>query len=865
MSFPPSDSGSGSRATPAPRRVGRYELRGHLGSGAMGDVFLGWDPGAGREVALKTRRGGSAERFVREAQLMASLDHPGIVRVLDAGVDPSGLAYYACERVEGARDLRQAFSGLSLLERVELVRDAALAAGHAHQRGIVHRDLKPENVLVDSVGTVRVTDFGLATAEELERLTRTGALLGTPTHLAPEQWRALQGERVPVDPRSDVWALGVVLYEALTGQLPFEGASWMELSARILGGSFEAPSSVNAEVPRGLQRVCLSALALDPDRRPPDGNELASRIEGALVEQGGGSRGPLAVLAVVGGLLGAGLVAATWLFSSGAAPPSATPSTTPLATASLEVGESPGQDVTLGPAAALARAREQREGLDLRGALETLAALETLSPEALSLRSSVYVDLGEPQRALSDLDRGLELAPGDANLLGARARLQYAQGRGRLAEDDVGAALKEDPTHVSSLIVKSSLLTAKGEIEAGLLLLDGLISKHPERADVWSARAAALFRAGKAALALKDIERALAIDPKLGQPYSVRAAIYIARNDTPAAAKAVERGLAVDPGSAELWTNCGVIRMREGNMGKALEALSRALEIHPGRALALANRGFVNQALGRREEAARDFRAGLEKLGRSAPGRRSILEALAKLEQEARVEAAGLNPVQALAEATRLRDRRSPALALPIVERVLAEKPDLVEALYLRGNLLVLLGRHREAIEPLTRAIELDSTRREHFNDRGLAFQALGDQERAVKDFERVIEGWPEFARGWSNRAISRRMAGDHEGALADCNQALKLAPDYVNGFVNRANVFISLKRLEEAEADCDRALELEEHGFVFGLRGMVRQERGDLKGAEADYERFMEIAPRDDPRRPRIERLLRQLRAGQR
>jgi len=835
----------------------------------MGDVYLAWDPGTNREVALKTRRGGSAERFVREAQLMASLDHPGIVRVLDAGVDSSGLAYYACERVEEARDLREAFRGLSLFERVELVRDAARAAGHAHAHGIVHRDLKPENVLVNPEGAVRLTDFGLASTEELERLTRTGALVGTPTHLAPEQWRALQGERVPIDPRSDVWALGVVLYEALSGGLPFEGASWMELSAKILAASPAPPSSLEPAVPRGLQRVCLRALRLNPDQRPADGDRLAEEIEGALSDAGGGGRArQLVVLVGAGLLLGAGLSAGYW----GAVAGGSAGGLAPLGQVS-----SPEPEATLtaapldlrGIGELLTAARSQASSGDFSGGVKTLEAAYALGvrrSEVLGLRAELYRFLGEPPRAMADLNEALEgsespdLLARSPDLLALRADLHRKQGRLMAAEEDVERALSLDPAHVSSLLVKADIFTARHETETGLLIVHGLVSKHPKRADVWSHRAALLTRAGKDDLALSDAKRALELDAKCGQAYWVLAAIYIERKENDLAREAVERGLEVDPGSAELWTNLGVVRMRVGDFPGAIRALERALEIHPVRALAFGNRGFAYQGLGRRKEAVRDFRQALQLLGRKSAARKPILAALRELEQEARVGAAALNPKAALEEAVRLRDRRSPELALPIVERVLQEQPDSVRANYLRGNLLVLMGQHRRALEPLSRAIELDSTRREHFNDRGLAYQALGDQERAIKDFDRVIKGWPEFSRGWSNRAIARRKAGDNAGALEDCNQALKLDPSYINGFVNRANVYVALKQLELAERDCDRALELQEHVPVYGLRGMIRQERGDPKGAQVDYERFLELAPPRDPRRPRIRRLLEQL-----
>src|SRR5688572_26516276 len=184
----------------------------------MGLVLRARDRVSGREVALKVSLcagdGERSERFAREGQLTAALDHPGIVRVHDSGV-ADGRPFLVYELVEAARTLEQAWEGLDRDGRVRLVLEVARAVGHAHGRGVIHRDLKPENILVDRDGRARVTDFGLAAALDLDRLTHTGVLLGTPLYMAPEQVAGLADALR--SPRVDVWALGVLLYLALTG------------------------------------------------------------------------------------------------------------------------------------------------------------------------------------------------------------------------------------------------------------------------------------------------------------------------------------------------------------------------------------------------------------------------------------------------------------------------------------------------------------------------------------------------------------------------------------------------------------------------------------------------------------------------
>ena len=192
------------------------------------------------------------QRLEREAQLVGALEHPGIVRLHGAGALP-GTAFLLYELVPNARPLSAAWDALGIEERVELIAAVAEAVGYAHARGVVHRDLKPDNVLVDGAGRPRVIDFGLATHEDLERVTQSGAWLGTPSYMAPEQFGA---ERALQRPQVDVWSLGVMLYEALTERLPFHAATVLELFALLesmkrlqsrpaaLGVLFESEQSV---------------------------------------------------------------------------------------------------------------------------------------------------------------------------------------------------------------------------------------------------------------------------------------------------------------------------------------------------------------------------------------------------------------------------------------------------------------------------------------------------------------------------------------------------------------------------------------------------------------------------------------------
>ena len=269
---------------PAPVIDERFELHGELGRGGMGVVFRAYDRTLGRPVALKAvieerlsaeRR----ERFRREGQVTAALNHPHVLRVHAAG-EHQGRPYLAYELVEGARTYEEALPGASREQILTWVRDAARGLGAAHARGIVHRDVKPENLLIDASGLVKVADFGLALAVDSERLTQTGAILGTPQFMAPELF-AGKGLH-SVGPATDVWALGVLLYWSLAQAFPFEGSSILELAAQIASAEPIPLRQRERELPRSLESVCAKALAKTPAQRYPDGDAFADELERVL-------------------------------------------------------------------------------------------------------------------------------------------------------------------------------------------------------------------------------------------------------------------------------------------------------------------------------------------------------------------------------------------------------------------------------------------------------------------------------------------------------------------------------------------------------------------------------------------------------
>ncbi|MEN9544997.1 MAG: hypothetical protein RLZZ598_1830 [Pseudomonadota bacterium] len=274
------------------KRLGRYRIERELGRGAMGAVLLGVADDSGLLVALKTMAlsrefhgealAEARTRFFREAEMAGRLRHEGIVRVYEAGED-DGLAFIAMELLSG-RDLSAYAQPATLLPAAQIVACIARVADaldFAHRQGVTHRDVKPANIMVDfALDTVKLTDFGIAHIADATN-TRTGLVLGTPSFMSPEQMAAEH-----VDGRSDLYSLGVTLFQLLTGRLPFEGSSMASLVRAIAS---EAPPDVRElrpELPATLAEVVALALQKRPETRYATGRELAADLRAVWTDLG---------------------------------------------------------------------------------------------------------------------------------------------------------------------------------------------------------------------------------------------------------------------------------------------------------------------------------------------------------------------------------------------------------------------------------------------------------------------------------------------------------------------------------------------------------------------------------------------------
>jgi serine/threonine-protein kinase len=265
--------------------LGKYEIKRTLGRGAMGVVYEGWDPIIARRVAIKTVKlpdesepetEEALARFRREAQAAGRLTHPNIVAVYDYG-ETSDLAYIVMEYVDGPplKTLLDRNERFALADAVRVMQDLLTGLQFSHERGVVHRDIKPANVMLTSNGQAKIADFGIARIES-SSMTQAGTLLGTPAYMSPEQFMGQV-----VDARSDIYSAGVLLYQLLTGERPFDG-SMSAIMHKALNTEPPAPSQLSVTVPPSFDPVVRRAMAKRPDDRFPSASALAEAIQTAL-------------------------------------------------------------------------------------------------------------------------------------------------------------------------------------------------------------------------------------------------------------------------------------------------------------------------------------------------------------------------------------------------------------------------------------------------------------------------------------------------------------------------------------------------------------------------------------------------------
>ena len=558
----------------------------------MGVVLRARSPEGG-DVALKLILRPDADtlaRFERERRLLASLgEAEGFVPLLDAGSAPEGTFLVMPLVAGGTLRERLPRGPMSVAETVALGLTLARALGAAHARGIVHRDLKPENVLYTPDGRPLVADLGLAKHFDREALggsrsvslSAHGSMRGTPGYMSPEQVEDARS----VGPPSDVFALGAILHECLSGRPAFPG-TLVETLARVASATVDPMG--RADVPRELQAVLARALARRPGDRFPDGTALARALATFEKPRPGRSRSALlALLAVLAIIIAVAIVATvSWRRERSRA---------------LE--------------AATERARLKIVACDWDGAIaESTAALE-LDPRcglAFCQRGTARMSKGDPAGALADMDRAVELLPRFAFIWSVRA-----EARGKLGDlagviEDASRAIELEPGNGGAWLLRGKALDARGERARGLAEIERAIALAPDLVDGWMARARIRDEAEDRGGAIEDYSRAIELDPRRALAWYGRGEDLFRKDRVADAIRDFDRAIALGLNEPAAWYNRGFARERSGQDDAAIEDYTRAIAVDPGYVDAWHNRGNTHARREEWEAAAADLRRAVE-------------------------------------------------------------------------------------------------------------------------------------------------------------------------------------------------------------------------------------------------------------
>ncbi|MFI5458071.1 MAG: tetratricopeptide repeat protein [Isosphaerales bacterium] len=872
----------------AGRVIGPYKLLQPIGEGGMGTVYMAEQTAPVRRlVALKVIKAGMDSRqvlarFGAERQALALMDHPNIAKVLDAGTTDDGRPYFVMELVKGVPITRFCDERrLSTRERLELAIPVCQAVQHAHQKGVIHRDLKPSNILValyDDKPVPKIIDFGVAKATgprltDQTLYTEFGSVVGTLEYMSPEQ---AQLNQLDIDTRSDVYSLGVLLYELLTGSPPLnrkrlKEAGFLEVLRVIREEEPPRPSmrlSTTEELPSiaacrgieprrlsGLMRgeldwIVMKALEKDRNRRYQTANELARDVEHYLHDEPvlacppsawyrfgkftRRNRGPLTMGAVVTAalLLVAGSIG--WLARERAAEQA---DIVHRAENSLTAARTLLADSK--PALArqkLAEARgEIAGGRAARGSLA--AQIEALEVE-LERRQSFLnlLDRAHDEEIVDGLRQPTRMVPFTLGALAQYEVLEREDWRTRLEQGVLGKDQVEEVRRLGYeqlLWLADDVLRRKQDQRSGQPLSPGAAAQAaaaylqkaetawPPTQAFYRLRAQAREALGQKELARADFELADRTPPTMAWDYYLQGQAAYAARDRDNGIEALRAALRVEPRhffSLLLLGYCLCDLGRGPEDFTAAEIiLTACIMMRPDYAHVHDCRGIACRKLKQWDKALADHSKAIE-----------------------------LDPTFALTWFNRgwaYAGLKQWDKALADHSKAIELDPKLAHAWTHRGVVYNELGQWDKALADHSRAIELDPKFASAWNNRGWAYAGLKQLDKALADYSKAIELDPKLAHAWNHRGVARRKLKQWDKAIADFSKAIELDPSLGDAWTSRGNVYSDLKQWDKALADHSKAIELDPKGVAaWNNRGLVYTNLKQWDKAIADCSKVIDL-----------------------
>jgi serine/threonine-protein kinase len=831
------DPGAGAVKPPPPAalpQVPGYDVEAILGRGGVGVVYKARQRALDRPVAVKMLLAGpyagpqELERFRRETAALAYLRHPNVVQVYDAG-DVEGRPYFTMELIDGG-SLAQTLSGTPQLPRraAALVATLAEAVQVAHKSGIVHRDLKPANILLTAEGTPKVSDFGLARRlEGGEGLTQTGVPMGTPTYMAPEQAR---GDAGAIGTAVDVYALGAILYELLTGRPPFRAESAAETLRQVMDQEPAPPSSLNAQVPRDLETICLKCLHKHPVRRYAGARELADDLGCFLAGHpiqarpvGVAERGvkwarrrPAAAL-LVGALAVMAASAAgvgVWLRNQDIDRRLAKAQWEGQARAAVET--------------ALGRADDRRREERWPEALLILREAESRLGEANSPRLEEQLRRAQADAQIAaDLERVRESNPFQTD-----GEVDYQQRAVEYQEvfERAGLRIGDDPTTVAEVVrtsaIRDPMIAAVEDraLVAYMLhddpLLERLlqVARSVDPEPRWRDRfrqVAAWRRRGQLQQLAAEAFNTEPAPP--GHQLALLGCLLRQSGDVSTATQLLGEACRRQPGNFWLNREMGTTLFRAGRTTDAIAFYRAALALRPDNAGVHEGLGMALFHAGQSDEALVAFRRAVELPPHSRFSRQRLvgalaqsgrwMEAAAECRKSLDVDRADPFPPLHLGITLYIHQRDEDAIAA--CQLAIGADPKAVAAYYYLGHAQMRLERHDEAITAFRTATDL---RPDHADARRLLARELmgvGRPGDAIAEIRTGIERYPVSDVFYRDLGTVLRKQGRADEAIAAFRKAAELLPQHPESWDGLAAVLLDRGQFAEARAAMERLLKL--------------------------------------------------------
>jgi serine/threonine protein kinase/lipoprotein NlpI len=881
--------------------ISGYELLDKLGEGGMGVVFRARQVGLNRFVAVKMIRGGSQarpehfSRFRTEAEAVGRLRHPNILQIHDIG-EAEGLPFVSLELLEGG-SLADRLDGTPCPgnQSAELVATLASAVQVAHEAGIVHRDLKPSNVLFTEGGIPKITDFGLAKRLDSDSgQTESGQIMGSPSYMAPEQAR---GHTRDVGPAADLYALGAILYEMLTGRPPFKGETPMETVRQVIDDEAVPPCRLVPKISRDLETICLKCLNKEPTRRYPRARDLAEDLERcrkgetiharrtSVVERGfkWARRRPAA--AALCGLLAALFLGAT--VGGAIFEHSRRVSETELHRRELSLIE---EERSLGLAAREASSREELAQVELK--LSNFLGRLDDSRDPKALRAGAQASLHLVERRLVELDtRSAERQRFDEfRALRTQAQLSAAEyeldpGRRQtrfrdsvrkalaiyaqdpqadevdwaLAAPSAGLLTDADRTEINDGCYDLLLILSRSaDPIAGLKILNRAAKLHPEPTAAYHLRRAdCLGRAGDMAGRAREEEMANRRVAATALDHFLIGRERLSRREWPEAIESLETAVTLNPSltAAQILLAVCHYNSEPKRLDEALASLNACLRSHPDlpglyllRALVHGERGNrlgLAPAPEVRKRAVREFEL-------AEADYRSVL---------ARNPSDDLRYVLLVNRGGMYLQSGRLAESLADLKQAIQLQPELYQAHASLAQLYQRQGRRDEAAQEFARAIERTNDPAQQIElhrSRALLHtnrQDASPAERsaALHDLDEAIRLEPgnraQQARDHVERARLYFGGGQFEEALKAGNEATELLADEPSAHQVKISTLMALKRFDDVLGSCDAYLAKEKPTVeILEIRGLARVAHQNHSGAISDYTQALGLRADLDP-----------------